>query len=163
MEDAGSLFWNSLTEYYHSLVNHLPGIAVGIIIIALGYLLASWITGLVRQQLQGRVKDQIAARFLSGTAKGLLIIGAVMLGLEAAGLGSIATGLFTALGASGLIVGFAFKDIGENFLAGMILAFSRPFNVGDAIEIDGYFGHVQKLAFRYNPPQNLRWQGRLRT
>ena len=149
MESATTLFWTSLEVYYAAFVAYLPRVAVGVIVIALGYLLASWLTRLVRRQLQGRVQDQIAARFLSGTAKGVLIVGVVILGLEAAGLGGIAAGLFTALGASGLVVGFAFKDIGENFLAGTILAFSRPFNVGDTIEVDGYFGNIVKLAFRY--------------
>ena len=149
MEETTDLLFDGLRGYYRDFVTYLPRIAAGVIVIALGYLLASWLTRVLRTRLRGNVQDQIAARFLGSVAKLLLVIGVVILGLQVAGLGSLATGLFTALGASGLIVGFAFKDIGENFLAGVILAFSRPFDVGDTIEVDGYFGNVLQLAFRY--------------
>ena len=72
-----------------------------------------------------------------------------MLALKAAGLGGVATGILTAAGASAVVLGFAFKDIGENFIAGIILAFNRPFNVEDTVEIGENFGKVKALVFRY--------------
>lgn len=72
-----------------------------------------------------------------------------MLALKAAGLGGIATGILTAAGASAVVLGFAFKDIGENFIAGIILAFNRPFDVNDTVEIGSNFGKVKAMEFRY--------------
>lgn len=72
-----------------------------------------------------------------------------MLGLKAAGFGGIAQGVLTAAGASAVVFGFAFKDIGENFIAGIILAFNRPYNVNDTVEIGENFGKVKSLEFRY--------------
>lgn len=72
-----------------------------------------------------------------------------MLALNAAGLGGVAAGILTAAGASAVVLGFAFKDIGENFIAGIILAFSRPFDVNDTVEIGDNFGKVKALEFRY--------------
>ena len=46
------------------------------------------------------------------------------------------------------IIGFALKDIGENFLAGILLAFKRPFTVGDIIESNGVKGKVIALNLR---------------
>ncbi len=72
-----------------------------------------------------------------------------MIALKAAGWGGIATGILTAAGASAVVLGFAFKDIGENFIAGIILAFNRPFDVNDTVEIGENFGKVKTLEFRY--------------
>ena len=52
-------------------------------------------------------------------------------------------------GASALVIGFAFKDIAENFLAGVILAFNRPFHVNDTVKIEEVFGKVKTMEFRY--------------
>ncbi len=46
------------------------------------------------------------------------------------------------------IVGFALKDIGENFLAGILMASRRPFRIGDLIEVQGMRGRVKKMSLR---------------
>jgi small-conductance mechanosensitive channel len=51
-------------------------------------------------------------------------------------------------GISAFIIGFALKDIGENFLAGILLAFKRPFRVGDLVDIGGIRGTVLILNLR---------------
>ncbi len=52
-------------------------------------------------------------------------------------------------GASAVVIGFAFKDIAENFLAGIILAFNRPFRVNDTVQIEDVFGRIISMEFRY--------------
>lgn len=76
-----------------------------------------------------------------------LIIGIVIF-FNQIGLGSAAGGLLAGAGVSALILGFAFKDIGENFIAGFFLAFSRPFSIGDIIEVNGLMGNVKAMSFR---------------
>jgi small-conductance mechanosensitive channel len=48
----------------------------------------------------------------------------------------------------GLILGIAFRDITENFLASVFLSVQTPFESGDLVEIDGIMGFVQKLTTR---------------
>ncbi|MDZ7720432.1 MAG: mechanosensitive ion channel [Balneolaceae bacterium] len=48
-----------------------------------------------------------------------------------------------------VMLGFAFKDIGENFLAGFFLAFSRPFTTDDVIETEGILGKVKGIQLRH--------------
>ncbi len=122
---------------------------MAIIIVTVGYLLASFLTRVVRRRLMGAAEDAIAAQFLTKVAKILLVGGVILLALNTAGLTGIATAILGALGAGSLILGFAFKDIGENFIAGIILAFSRPFGIGDSIEVNDYFGKVRELKLRY--------------
>ncbi len=149
MEEATTDLSNVLVGYYNTFIAYVPRIAIAIIVVALGYLLASWITRIVRSRLVASTDDRIAATFLTGVARILVLFGVLLLALEVAGLGNIAGALLGTLGASTLILGFAFKDIGENFLAGIILAFSRPFSIGDSIEVDSLFGVVRALKFRY--------------
>ena len=139
----------SVGNFYDQFIAQLPGIAIGILIIILGILIGSWIGRFAKKRISGKTDDLLMSRFLGKAIKYTFITIAIMLALRAAGLGAIAAGILTAAGASAVVLGFAFKDIGENFIAGIILAFSRPFNVNDTVDIDGNFGKVKALEFRY--------------
>jgi small-conductance mechanosensitive channel len=72
----------------------------------------------------------------------------VMISLSVLGLTGLATGILTGGGITAVVFGFAFREIGENLLAGLFLAFSRPFEVGDLIESDGQKGKVKGIELR---------------
>ena len=139
----------SFENFYDELIEQLPLIGMGLFIIILGVLLGTWIGNFATTRIANRTKDPLMSKFLGKSIRLLLIIVSIMIGLRAAGLGGIATGLLTAAGASALVLGFAFKDIGENFIAGIILSFNRPFNINDTVEVGENFGKVKALEFRY--------------
>ncbi len=141
---------NSLETYYEEFLKVLPRIALAILVIILGVLLAQLLTNFYKRQFQKKSEDPLMSRFLAQAVKIILIIMAIMLALRVAGLDGIATGLLTAVGGGAIILGFAFQDIGKNFLAGVILAFNRPFNINDTIKVDDIFGKVKALSFRYS-------------
>ncbi len=141
---------NSLEVYYEEFLKVLPRVALAILVIILGVLLAQLLTNFYKKQFQKKSADPLMSRFLAQAVKIILIIIAIMLALRVAGLDGIATGLLTAVGGGAIILGFAFQDIGKNFLAGIILAFNRPFNINDTIKIDDIFGKVKELSFRYS-------------
>ena len=89
------------------------------------------------------------SNFLAKAIKLILIVAIIMLALHAAGLSGIAGAIMATAGASAIVLGFAFKDIAENFLAGIILAFNRPFRVDDTVQIENVFGKVKSMEFRY--------------
>jgi len=139
----------SFTNFSAKFIDQLPGIAIGIGIIILGVLLGAVIGNFVRKRLSLRTNDPLMSRFLGKTIKVVFIIISIMIALNAAGLQGIAAGILTAAGASAVVLGFAFKDIGENFIAGIILSFNRPFDVDDTVEVGSNFGKVKALEFRY--------------
>ena len=139
----------SFSEFYEDLIAQAPGIAVGIFIISLGVIIGSYVGTFATNRISSRTRDPLMSRFLGKTIRFIFIVIAIMLGLRAAGLGGIATGILTAAGASALVLGFAFKDIGENFIAGIILAFNRPFDIHDTVQIGENFGKIKGLEFRY--------------
>lgn len=138
-----------LHAYYIQFLRVLPRLALAILVVVAGILLASWLANVMRRRLGARSHDPLMSNFLSKATKVALIITVLMLGLNLAGLSSIAGGLVATAGASVLVLGFAFKDIAENFLAGMILAFNRPFSVNDTVQIENVFGRVKTMEFRY--------------
>lgn len=144
-----SSFEESFVDFFNQFISYLPGIGLGLLIIILGILIATAIGNFAVRRIAKRTQDPLMSRFLGRAIKIVFILIFIMIGLRAAGLGYIATGILTAAGASALVLGFAFKDIGENFIAGVILAFKRPYNVDDTVEIGDHFGKVKSLEFRY--------------
>jgi len=92
--------------------------------------------------------DPLLAAFLSRIIKITIVLFALMVVMNIIGLAGMAGGLLTGASISAVIFGFAFKDIGENFLSGIILAFNRPFRVGDIVELDSIKGKVVALNIR---------------
>lgn len=138
-----------VTDLWNNFMLALPGIIIALIIFIVGLYLARWIAGLLGKRILSRMDDPLMAKFLTNTLRVLLILGVLLVALQTAGLGNIATGLFGAAGVGAVVIGFAFQDIGENFIAGIVLAFSRPFDVNDTIKIDDHFGKVRALNMRY--------------
>lgn len=147
--DGNETLADSFQEFYINFIDQLPGIGLGLLIIILGVLIGIWMGKFFTRRISARTSDPLMSRFLGKAIRFLVIITAIMLALKAAGLGGVATGILTAAGASAVVLGFAFKDIGENFIAGIILAFNRPFDVNDTVEIGENFGKVKALEFRY--------------
>ncbi len=138
-----------LEEYYNTFLLSVPKIALAIFIVIVGIIASGWITDFFGRKIQQRSHDQLMSKFLSKALRAILIVVILLLALNIAGLSSIAGAIMATAGASAIVVGFAFKDIAENFLAGIILAFNRPFQVNDTVQIEDVFGKVLAMEFRY--------------
>lgn len=138
-----------IVGYYANLIEVLPKIALSILVIIIGVLIAKSITNFYKKKILKKAEDPLMARFLAQAIKIVLIVIAILLALQIAGLNEVATGVLTAAGGAAIILGFAFQDIGKNFLAGIILAFNRPFNINDTIRVGELFGKIKGLNFRY--------------
>lgn len=138
-----------LHEYYTAFLNSIPRLGLAVLIIIVGIIVAGWLTGLFKKRITRHSQDALMGNFLSKAVKLVLIICILLLALHAAGLSGIAGAIMATAGASAVVLGFAFKDIAENFLAGIILAFNRPFQVDDTVQIENIFGKVKSMEFRY--------------
>lgn len=76
----------------------------------------------------------------------VLITTGFYMGLSAAGFDLSKIGLV--VGALGVGIGFGLQSVVLNFISGLILAFERPINLGDAIEVDQEFGVVTSIGVR---------------
>ena len=56
--------------------------------------------------------------------------------------------LFAGLGIGPVAIGFAFQDIFENFLAGVLIMLREKMRIGDTIECEGIIGKVEHITLR---------------
>ncbi|HPF25218.1 MAG TPA: mechanosensitive ion channel [Steroidobacteraceae bacterium] len=56
--------------------------------------------------------------------------------------------LFAGLGIGAVAIGFAFQDIFQNFLAGMLIMLREKMRIGDVIECEGIIGKVEHITLR---------------
>ncbi|GJM30118.1 MAG: hypothetical protein DHS20C17_27530 [Cyclobacteriaceae bacterium] len=148
-------FIAAIESHWQLLIQWSPRLAIGVLILVVFLFFSIRIKRLVINRLKNTMNDPLLARFLSGLAKWVFIVIGVSLAMHTMGLGGIAGGLVAGAGVSAFIIGFAFKDIGENFLAGILMAFHRPFRVGDTIEIEDTIGNVVALDLRTTQVKTL--------
>lgn len=103
---------------------------------------------LLSRRLIKRMDDDLLANFLAGIFGSIVILIGLLVVFRIIGLTGVISGMLAGAGISAFIIGFALKDIGENFLAGIILAFKRPFKIGDIVDISGIRGQVLSLNLR---------------
>ena len=104
----------------------------------------------VTKFIDEKSKDSIVTDFLVNIVSFILTIFLVIVCLGILGYGNITDKILAGTALTTFIVGFALKDIGENFLAGILMAFRRPFRIGDLIEVQGMRGRVKKMSLREN-------------
>jgi len=133
---------------YNTFFNHLPTILLALLIIFISLFIGRKLNRIVTRTSEHRSKDLLLSRFLGRITKWMITGIGIILAIYVLGFSGIAGGMIAGAGISAFILGFAFRDIGENFLAGIILAFGRPYNIGDTIEINNYLGNVVSLDIR---------------
>lgn len=134
--------------YYDNVVALLPKLAFALLIFSLLWGLGKLISRFTHNRLSKRLEDPLLVRFLSRLIHTIMVLFALLVVLNIIGLGAAAAGLLGTAGVGAFVLGFAFKDIGEHFLAGIMLAFKRPFRIGDVVELDDIQGKVMTLNLR---------------
>ena len=141
-------FLKVMQKYWEDFWMLLPKMAVAIIVLIVTFMIAHSIKKIVQKRTERRLDDLLLAKFLATLSKWTVIAIGLAIAMHVVELGGIARGIFATAGLSGIVLGFAFRDIGENFLAGVLLAFNRPFSVGDTVETNDIKGTIKTLDLR---------------
>lgn len=141
-------FTDSLRDLWRSFMRSLPLVAVGLLIFGLSFMLALVVARLIAVPLSALTESRLLRNVIRKVAGLLVILGGLVIFLQISGLTSVALTVLSGTGLFGLIVGFAFRDIAENFLASILLSVQTPFQLGDVIEVASYTGVVQKMTPR---------------
>jgi len=140
---------DSLRGEWEALIRLAPRIAISLVVllifIAAGQALSR---GLIRALERGRLTPTHQAFFRNLVPWIMGLLGLVV-GLNILGLQTLAAGLVAGGGVSAVVLGFAFRQIGENLLAGLLLAFSRPFELGHVVRSGEFEGEVRGIELRY--------------
>ncbi len=78
---------------------------------------------------------------------GLLLAG-LLVALDLLEATALVTAVLGSAGVVGIVLGFAFRDMAENYLSGILLSLRRPFEPGDHVRVDSYEGKVVSLSTR---------------
>lgn len=120
------------------------GLVSALLIFAVGFLIAKWVRKLaVRAARAGKLDDSLA-EFLGTLAWVLVIATAVLTSLEHVGVQT--TSLLALLGSAGLAIGLALQGNLAHLASGVLLLVTRPFVVGDYVEIGGKEGRISLVS-----------------
>jgi small conductance mechanosensitive channel len=120
-----------------------PKIATAIIIVILGVVVARWVDRLLLRALAKRDLEPPVKMLISRIIK-LLVVGfALVIALGTAGVNVMA--LVAGIGVAGVGVGLAMQGVLSNLVAGLTIIFTKPFRVGEYVELAGVHGQVKTI------------------
>jgi small-conductance mechanosensitive channel len=127
----------------------LPNLVVGLVVFALFVLLALGAKAVVARVTAARLHAHRNAGIAVGRlAQGFVVFVGLLVALSVA-LPSFQPGdVIQVLGISSVAIGFAFRDILQNVLAGILLLITQPFRIGDQIVAKGHEGTVEDIQTR---------------
>jgi small conductance mechanosensitive channel len=145
--DAG-IVWRTLAGMLQALLARAPYILVALLVFA-GFLVAARVFRRVVHAAGVRTRLDVTLADLLGRVVSFALS---VLGLFVAAViifPSFKPGdLMAGLGITSVAIGFAFKDVLQNFFAGILILWRRPFVVGDQIGALGYEGTVEEINVR---------------
>ena len=126
----------------------VPLIAIGLVIV----LLSMWLGRVLSRRPANWLRERSHNPYMDGLVRRAVQTVAVLIGivlaLDLLDATTLVSALLGSAGVIGLVAGFAFKDIAENYVAGILLSLRRPFAPGDHLVIDKYDGKVVALTSR---------------
>ena len=141
--------WKTVDELARGFAGAVPRLVLATLLAAFFYVLGRFVRALIER---GTDTDEPSRRTLKlavgRIAHGLIASVGVLVSISAAFPGFTPGNLIGTLGIGGVAIGFAFKDIFENFLAGILILVTRPFNIGDQIIYGEYEGTVEQIHTR---------------
>ena len=139
---------DQLVDMAEGLIRALPNLAIALIILVLTWLVAKFAVR-IADALTGRATLRPSLKNLIDTLVKLAIW---LIGLMIAAIvvmpGLTPAGLIAGLGIGAVAIGFAFQDIFENFLAGVLIMLREKMRIGDVIECEGIKGKVEHITLR---------------
>jgi small conductance mechanosensitive channel len=147
-----------LEGWLDAFVNMIPNMVVTLLLLVI-FLVLARLGSKLSIKLFTKASKNEALGHLFSTAVYAVILGLgffIMLGVL--GLDKALTSLIAGIGVLGLVLGFAFQDIAADFISGIILAFRKPFKIGEIIEITGIMGIVRKIELRVTVVETFQGQ-----
>ncbi len=142
------ILMEQLNAIARASIEMLPQIVVAIVVIFATWGL-NWLASYVLRRVLGRARLRQSLKELFSLVLSIFIwVLGVMIAAVIVFPGLTPASILAGLGIGSVAIGFAFKDVFENFLAGIIILFRREMRIGDHIECEGIEGQVTHIAIR---------------
>ena len=139
-------FWESAHQMMDSFFTRLPSLIVGIIVFLLFYVLSIVVSRVILRTTR-KYRRNLGVVFARLTGAATILLG-FLVAFSVVAPSFQAGDLIKILGISGVAIGFAFQNILQNFLAGLLLLWAEPFRIGDEIKLEPYEGTVEEIQTR---------------
>ncbi len=122
-----------------------------LVLALLTVLIANWVSKFVSNRLQLlrlRYENPYMSELARMLVRSAIMLVGVLIALDILGMTSVVGAVLGSAGVVGLVLGFAFRDIAENYIAGILLSVRRPFEPGDHIAVENREGKVISVNSR---------------
>ena len=140
--------WKSGARIVNSVISLLPNLVIALFIFVAFLILASAAKSMVRRLSVRRQRHQNLAILLGQLVQTLVLILGFLVSFSVVAPSFRAANLIQMLGIGTVAIGFAFQNILQNFLAGILLLIQEPFAIGDWISVTAIEGRVEDIQTR---------------
>ena len=144
--DTGTIL-EKLDTWVDGFIRLIPNILVGIVVFIIFLFIARFVARQLRRVLAANDRENlgdVAGGFVKYLIYGMGLLLALTVIIPTLNPGDLIAGL----GVSSVAIGFAFKDILQNWLAGLLILLRQPFEIGDQIVVNGFEGTVERIETR---------------
>lgn len=141
---AFSILQDSIAQF----LANLPSLIIAVIVLYLGYRISQPIADLVKKTLANAKRSENIQLILSRISRWIIIFFGFLFAAIIAIPGFDPSELLSLLGIGSVAIGFAFRDILQNFLAGILILLTEPFHLNDQIIVGDYEGTVEDIQIR---------------
>ncbi len=138
----------SVRAMAQGFIERLPYIVIALIVFAVFWMIGRLVRSTMRHFAEKRRKHLSLGLVMGRLAHGLIVFIGLLIALVIALPGFQPAQLIQLLGISSVAIGFAFKDILQNFLAGILILLTEPFRIGDQIRVGEFEGTVEDIQTR---------------
>jgi len=140
--------WKSGGHMVNSAVGLLPNLLLAAFAFFVTIVLASFAKAFVRRLAQRRQRRLTLGILLGQLTQLTIVILGLLISLAILAPSFHLVDLIKILGIGSVAIGFAFQNILQNFLAGILLLIHEPFKIGDLISVTGMEGVVKDIQTR---------------
>jgi len=140
--------WKSGSKIINSAISLLPNIILAVVIFIFFLFVASMARSAVRRFSQRRQRRQSLGLLFGQLTHVTVSVFGFLVAFSVIAPSFHASDLIKMLGIGSVAIGFAFQNILQNFLAGILLLLQEPFRLGDWITITGFEGKVEDIQTR---------------
>ena len=139
---------SGLQDLRISLIQSIPLVLFSLLVLLVTWVISRYSIKWTRPSLSSQLDSPLLGSVAAYTIGIVIFLVGLYVVFHVAGLTSVALTVLGGTGLIGLVLGIAFRDITENFLASIFLSVQNPFETGDLVEVAGILGFVQALTTR---------------
>ena len=141
--------YSTIDKFVDAFWERLPYLCIALVVFTIFYLLSKLFKFFIRKALADRsYTKQNLVLVLNRVGSSAIIFIGFLIAMVIAIPGFTPGQLMSALGIGSVAIGFAFKDIFQNLLSGILILLGEPFKIGDDIIVSGMEGTVEDIQIR---------------